>query len=509
MLEGNNLLRRDVQRLINAFKRERGAGNYGNLYSRVENESIEGLFSLGVRSLTQIKKAIRFSLYHPRAGVWNDCHLDECRKQDIEAEQRQFLSRVCRARRQCAECELIREHPSPDYQALSDAFRDAVNQKKQWEASEVLVKVPFAYPDKKKGLVHDLIVEVYKGEPHGNVIRFPLSDPDQRDQLENAIDMAKWTAFDYYNQHCDNGGRLEPDRYGLWIHINDYPDDPDDSYPDDPQKQGFSGTSFTLGVAIGILAYLLQEKGVDETIAVSGNIDYSDGQGRVQPVNETLLKAKASRLSGMKKLLICTGSFNDEIDAREGIIQAQRIQLHGKPDKRPDNTEVIPVESLEAALEQVFPKHQADPKKIGEIKRILRWALVIGLFLLVSGMLWLLLDEPDLKSFDVNPTVIDVTPEGNETVEFEVTAAFDSKRWLSTWLKIRSEVPGLPYYINIERIKKGEPVKLGKLVIDSKNFQKEVNYEVPRGNSITFELKYGGQRMNAKTYSSLPQKGGN
>lgn len=469
------VLSQRVQEEIPEYRQSPGERTSLKLYEVIRDQSVENLADLDVGLLTFLKKAIESYLYDDDIGVLKlqDSLLDDDQKQTIEAEQRQLLSRVCRARRQRAENELRNGTPSPGDHALPQEFSDAVTQKRKWKATEVVVKVPYAYPDEKKGLVHDLIVAVYEGQQFGDVIRFPLSDPNEKEQLERAINRAKSAALKRSNKK-----HRDPKAYGLWVYLDDYPDGMQ-NWP------GFSGTSVTLAVAIGVWA-CLQKKEVDATLAFSGVI--ASFEGGVSHVDSIDLKAKGSRLSGMTQLLICAESFKKEIDARESIIKAQRIQLSRHPEKRPDNTEVKSVKSLEEALAQLSPHQHSEPhpwafgleqarQVPGQLKPVL-WALAVFLgILLVFGVIWFNLDRPE-------PTEFSVQKIAGES-KLEISVRFEARLSPSWWLNIASVLYGRSYYW----IQCQGNVTPQKLRIDSANFRGRVEYTVSESNTdMSFDL---------------------
>lgn len=465
-----------IQVLLAGFKATPGERTYQPLYEAIRGEKVEELASLGVGLLTDLKDASAFYLYDATIGVlhipaprWSDD-----RKHAVEAEQKELQSRICCARRQCTENELRKDPHAPI--PATPAYCNAVRRKIRKKAREVVVKAPYAYPADRKGLVHDVIVEVYKGQQDGNVINFPLSNLADGAALVGFIMMAKSAAFAHYNRHKGRFKKeLNPADYGVWVYIDDYPDGIQNG-------NGFSGTSFTLAVAIGIWACLRKIK-MDEKHEIAASGEINSPQGGLNDISSIVLKVKAVRLGGVEKLFASI-DIAKELEALSSIIEARKIQFSLYPNQRPANTEVLPVHSLEEVLRQIpiplppwLDVLDKAAQKLGQLKKVL---LVIVGILLFSGVLWFHFDQPIQT-----PDSFSVRLKEDQGRNLDIYASFQSRLFTSQWLKIASLLYGRYYWIDCP-----DDVTPPVLPIDSANFHQQVQYTVPKSNrTMRFELK--------------------
>lgn len=497
----------NIQNLIAGFDAAPGERAYQPLYGAIRGEIVEELASLGVGLLTDLKEASAFYLYDATIGVlhipaprWSDD-----RKHAVEAEQKELQSRICRARRQCAE-NALRKKPFAAIPATPD-YCNAVRRKIDNKAREVVVKAPYVYPADKKGLVHDVIVEVYKGQKDGDVINFPLSNPADGAALVGVIMMAKSAAFAHYNRHKGRFKKeLNPADYGVWVYIDDYPDGM-------PNGNGFSGTSFTLAVAIGIWACLRKIK-MDEKHEIAASGEINSPQGGLNNIGSIFLKAKAARLGGVERFFASI-DIAKELEALSSIIEARKIQFSLCPNQCPDNTEVIPVHSLEDVLKEISTQNSKSPWMPKIIVQIVvnffvrehPWVPIgMAIFMLLAGVSWFHFEKPTPISsrFYVNQSEI----EGHEgeTRAIVVYAKFRSRIGTTLWLKLASLFYGRFYWIECPKNVSGP-----ELVIRNANFNAKIQFTVPRRNeSIPFILKdrdgnvFASADVDIKVISRIP-----
>jgi len=503
-----------VRNLLSMFILNRSERTYGNLYKEIRRDKgFECLVFLDFDQLTELKKAVNDYLYGPNIGVLkiqNDPRWSDDRKQFVEAEQREFLSRICQARRQCSE-KALREKCPP--WLPSKIYHEALMNKIKHNAYEAVVKAPYAYPADNKGLIHDVVVLLYRGKQVGEVINFPV-DPREKADLTAAINTAKSKVFECYNKYETHFKEFLPDDYGVWLYIDDYPDD-DDSDADDNML--FSGTSFTLAVAVGIWA-CLEKVRINSTVAFSGKVDLDDENSN--KITYVYLKAKAARLSGIKQFFASI-DYSQELDACSGVIDARRIQLKIQPNQRPDDTQVISVSSLKDLWSGAsgikgmniipLPRWRLVCTLILEraIQNIL-WVLVSALFIaLITGISWFHFDKPILVpySFRVRPAEMVGYP-GDAKAQV-VYAQFHSRLGTTAWLRLASFLYGRSYWIECP-----SNVSPMELLIDDANYGFEVMYTVPLSNEAgQFQLKYrdgssiATYGVSVKAISRIPRGG--
>jgi hypothetical protein len=387
-----NPLKADVKNCLDEY--EPGESSYRALYEPLQSLTVDKL-EVDLDELTRRLK-ISWDYLYGYIGVVNkqgDTRWPIDRKHWVEAEQRIFQRLLCQARRRCVKKRLdagaVLTGKLPDsYLAAGQEIQRLAELRR---ACEAIVQAPFAYPKEERGLIHDVIVVLYEGRQDDDSIYFPLGEGVDIAKLRNSIAVAKDAAFEYYNQHgwWQIRRRLNPDDYSIRIYIDDY--------PGGMATQRFSGKSFTLAVSVGVCACLMKRE-VPSTVAFSAEVGTVDGQ--LKPIAYDTLKAKASRLSGITKLIVCADTDDRVSEAREGVFDAQRIQEHHTK-KLPSPTEVISVKSLEGAWAQIPPTPapvsrpsseviEKPGRRPGPLNPVLTTALVGILLLCVVVGLWLL-----------------------------------------------------------------------------------------------------------------------
>ena len=481
-----NPLKADVKNRLDQY--EPGESSYLALYERLKAVTVDELAELDLDELTTLLQ-MSWDYLYGSIGVVNkqdDPRWLIDRKHLVEAEQRAFQRRLCQARRQ--RVRKLLDEGTPLSGKLPDSYLAAAQEiqrlTEQRNACEAIVQAPFAYPQEERGLVHDVIVVLYEGKQESAVIHFPLGKGVDSASLENSIQIAKGAAFEYYNQHKKQQKQLDPADYSIRISIDDY--------PGGMATQRFSGKSFTLAVSVGVVACLMKRK-VPSTVAFSAEVGTIDGQ--LLPIDYDKLKAKAECLSGITQLIVYAETEDKELEAWEGVLEAQQIQVR-EARKRPDQTDIISVKSLTEALAHISPHQHSEPhpwafgleqarQVLGPLKNV---ALGVFVGLLLVCVSWFQFDEPLLTAhgFQVRPPAVTVAPDAADTTRtLDVDASFHSRYLTSQWLQITSCLYGRSYYIECP-----DSVTPAQLPIDSANFHTQVQYTVPRSNqTMRFELK--------------------
>lgn len=484
-----SLLKADVKNRLDEY--EPGESSYRALYEPLFSKTVDEWAELDLDELTRLLQ-ISWDYLYGSIGVVNrqgDPRWLMDRKHLVEAEQRAFQRRLCQARRQ--RVRTLLDAGTTLGGKLPDSYLAAAQEiqrlTERRHAYEAIVQAPFAYPQEARGLIHDVIVVLYEGKQEGAVIHFPLGEGVDSAPLERSIKVAKDAAFEYYNQHKKQQKQLDPADYSIRIYIDDY--------PGGMVTQSFSGKSFTLAVSVGVLACLMKRE-IPSTIAFSAEVGTIDGQ--LLPIDYDKLKAKAECLSGITQLVVCAKTKEKELEAWEGVLEAQRIQVR-EARKRPDQTDIISVESLTDAWAQISTNQDSMSPPLSErleelwqvlvqLKPVLKTLAVVAGILLICGFLWFHFDKPVLTAhgFQVRPPEVTVrSDEAGQTRKLDVYASFQSRFFTSQWLKIASGLYGRSYYIECP-----DNVTPAVLPINSANFHTPVQYTVPRSNqTMRFELK--------------------